>query len=123
VGTTPAGSLDEVRFIDIAFLTAFCQPGYYVDLYRTKEYFEEAVVTVHIPIEPRLTEPPTGSIMATAWPGEDYTQSTDAVSFAIVQLDIPPTDPMRVAGRVTVATGAWNMDFTIDALTTPISCF
>ena len=122
-GTTPAGSLDDVRFIEIDFLSAFCLPGYYVGLYTTNDLYAEAAATFYIPITSEVTQPPIGTIAASAWPGDDYDQRTEDVSFAIVQLDIPPTSPLRIAGRMTIGTDGWNVDFMIDAQVTAGSCF
>jgi hypothetical protein len=105
-GTTPAGPLDDVRFIRVGFLAGFCQAGYYATLYRTNELHDEAVVVVFIPMDETMTEPPTGTMAAEAWLGSDYTQRTDQVSFEVVQVDLPSVEPFQIAGRVTASTSA-----------------
>ena len=119
-GTTPAGSLDDIRFMSVEYIGGDCPGTYYLKLYRTDALEEQAVVTFTVTIPPRATEPPTGTITASAQAG---TSTTDEVSFEIVQLDAPPADDtqtmtVRIAGRITINTPAWNVDFSVD-VTTP----
>ena len=118
---TPLGSLDDVRYMTVGYFDGFCEPGYTVRLYRTNELYELPVATFYIGIPRTQTTPPTGTITATAWPRDAHSLVTD-VSFAIVQLDIPPTAPLRIAGRMTTTSAGWTVDFTMDAMTTAASC-
>jgi hypothetical protein len=123
-GTTPAGSLDDVRFIEYQFVGGHCPGVYYVTLYRTDAPGELPSVLFTIPIPPNAMQPPTGTIMASAQVGDDR---TDQVRFEIVQLDLPPADDaqsatLRIAGRITISMGAWNIDFTVDATTPSRIC-
>jgi hypothetical protein len=120
-GTTPLGSLDDIRFIEVGFLDGFCPSGYYVDLYRTNAPAEGPAVMFLVPVPAELMQPPTGTIAARAWLPSG-TPSTDQVSFEIVHVDIRPTEPLRIAGRMRASTGGWNIDFSIDATTRPLIC-
>jgi hypothetical protein len=119
-GTTPAGSLDEVRFIAINYLGGFCN-GYGVNLYRTNEAVEDAIVEFHISTS-ELTEPPIGTIGASARTGSVPLHRTDDVTFEVVHLDLPPSTPLRLAGRMYASTGAWLIDFTIHGQADLASC-
>jgi hypothetical protein len=119
-GTTPDGSLDDVRYLRVSYMTGFCQPGYYFDLFATAG--SDPVVVVQIP-HPFMELSPT-TVAAIAWlPSDFYSKRTDQARFEVVQLDTPaPSQPLRVAGRVTVNDGAWNFDFTVDATTEQFNC-
>lgn len=119
-GTTPAGSLDDIRFMSVEYIGGNCPGTYYLKLYRTDALEEQAVVTFTVTIPPNATQPPTGTIMASAQAGA---ATTDEASFEIVQLDAPPPDDtqtvtVRIAGRITIDTPGWNVDFSVD-VTTP----
>lgn len=120
-GTTPAGSLDDVRFMGVDFLDGFCPPGYTVRLYRTNQPSQVPVVRFEIPIPVEATEPPTGTVVATAWL-YNVSQTSSQVAFEIVHVDIPPTEPLRIAGRITASSGGWNLDISIDANTERLTC-
>jgi hypothetical protein len=118
-GTTPAGSLDEVRFMGVAFFGGFCPPSYIVKLYRTNRPLQVPVVGFEIPIDVDATEPPTGTLDAKA---SVDPQTSTQVAFEIVHVDIPPTNPLRIAGRFIASSGAWDFDISIDAHTEPLIC-
>jgi hypothetical protein len=124
-GTTPAGSLDDIRYLGISFLGGDCLPAYNLVLYRSIESgsntYPDAVVFVAIPFP--FTELSPGTVAAHAWLYSDYDGTcTDEVRFEVVHLDPPQDGPMRIAGRVVANDGAWNLDFSIDATAVPINC-
>ena len=123
-GTTPAGSLDDVQFMSIRFVGGHCPGVYDLDLHRTNVDGDKAVArfSVMTPWDP--TEPPTGTIAAS---GCVQNAKSEQGSFEIVHLDAPgpdATEPhvLRIAGRVTINMGGWNVDFTVDAMTTHYVC-
>jgi hypothetical protein len=122
-GTTPAGSLDDVQFIRISFMGGSCPGTYSLELYRTTAD-SIPVVRFDVTLPPNATQPPTGTIAASAC---TLSGGTDGVNFEIVQLDIPPINPqqptmLRIAGRMTINSGPWNVDFTVDATTPNAIC-
>jgi hypothetical protein len=99
-----------------------------VGLYRTNLTSEfSPVVLVSILVPPGQTEPPTGTIAAKVQLF-DSDALADPASFEVGHFDLlPPAsggyhDPLRIAGRVTANTGAWNLDFTFDALAPFVNC-
>lgn len=118
-GTTPAGSLDDIRYLAVGYVNGFCEAGFDLRMYRTNELDEDGVVGVFIPADSH--SPPTQVIAATA---QVSSGSTDQVRFEVTHIDVPQGSyrPLRIAGRVTVHDGAWNLDFTIDAMTEPHTC-
>lgn len=122
-GTTPGGSLDDVRYMSVEYIGGNCPGTYFLRLYRTNAIEESELVTFWITI-PLNAEPPTGTITGNARAG---TATTKAVSFEIVHLDAPPSDivdppTVRIAGRLTVDTSGWSVDFNVDATTTTKVC-
>src|SRR5262245_53398074 len=118
-GSTPAGSLENVRFIGIRYLDGFCLPGYYIGLYATNDAYRDAVVTVFVPTE---LGAPTGTVAASAWLGSDSQQSTNQVTFEVIRADVPPPEVVHIAGRFVASDGAWQLAFSIDAQTERDTC-
>lgn len=120
-GTTPGGSLDDVRFMSLEFIGGYCPGSYYLRLYRTDAPEDQPVVTFDVTIPWTAARPVTGTLMANAYAGAT---TTDAVRFEIVQLDSPHPDDegpqpatVRIAGRFTINAPGWNVDFNVDATT------
>ena len=107
----------------ISFATGFCTHGYRINLYATKVLFEDPLVQFIIPVADPPAPPPTGTTPVTAWPGSAYGLRTETGSFEIVQLDLPTTSSLRLAGRMLINMDAWNIDFVIDAMTDVHTCF
>ncbi|NVB79017.1 MAG: hypothetical protein HOV81_11515 [Kofleriaceae bacterium] len=123
-GTTPAGSLDEARFMSVDYVGGHCPGTYYVRLYRTDAPEDQGFVMFIVSIPRNATQPPTGTIGASAWAGA---AKTDDASFEIVQLDAPGPDDtqtltVRIAGRLTINTPGWNVDLDVDATTPANVC-
>lgn len=119
-GTTPAGSLDDVRYLGVAYVNGDCGDSYLLDLYRTSQSSDyEAVVQIQIRFP--FTEVSPGTIAASAI---DFSCATsEQVRFEVTHIDPPQApEPLRIAGRVTVNDGAWNLDFTLDATTQIATC-
>jgi hypothetical protein len=123
-GTTPAGSLDEVRFMSLAFIGGHCPGTYYLELYRTDAPEDHAVAMFSVSNPPNATQPQSGTITASAWA---VGATTDQGSFDIVHLDAPGPDDtgpamVRIAGRFMVNAPGWNVDFSVDALAPAYVC-
>lgn len=121
-GVTPAGSLVDARFIGVQFRDGFCPRGLRVSLYRTNHLRQYPIVYFEVPMPWESTEPPTGTIDATA----EILSPSDIMapaSFEVAHVDLPPTDPLRTAGRMTVSTTGWQVDFSFDAEAEHLTCF
>jgi hypothetical protein len=117
-GTTPAGSLEVVQFIEIYFIGGHCPGTYFLNLYATDNPYELAVARFEITPPPKPAPPPTGTIFAEAFAAGS---STNQARFEIVQLDNPGPDDMgpptlRIAGRMTLSLDVWTVDFTVDSV-------
>ncbi len=116
-GTTPAGSLDDVRFMSVEYVGGHCPGTYYLKLYRTDAPEDGPVATFGVTIALDAPRPVTGTVAASGWAAA---MMTDEGTFEIVQLDAPLADDLqttmvRIAGRMSINTAGWNVDFEVDA--------
>lgn len=114
-GTTPAGSLDDVRYLGVGYLDGDCGNNYLLNLAA-----DDYEVVLQIQISFPFTEVTPGTIAASAI---DESCATNQVRFEVEHIDPPQAaQPLRIAGRVMVNDGAWNLDFTLDATTGISTC-
>lgn len=115
-GMSPAGSLDEVRYIGATFLDGFCSRSILVSLHRTNLVPVNAMVWFLIDMpQDWSAPPPTGTIDARAQIPFSTDPALEAQGrFEIVHVDLPPTEPLRAAGRLRVEAEWWQVDFSFD---------
>jgi hypothetical protein len=129
-GTTPIGTLDFVRYRSAGFLDGFCPSGVYLYLKSNQEVFSRLPeLQIMIPLDPFATPAPAGNITASARLVSDHGDTTadaatDEVSFDLSRAEIVSSQPntLGVAGRLSIASGGWSFDFTIDEVLVQNTC-